>query len=56
MLNRLSKASYLIKGGFGARLAGISRVGQELIYLAVFTSIISRRSSEFEGGVPGVFV
>ena len=56
VLNRLSKASYLINGGFGAKLARTSKVGQGLNYLAVFTSIISRRSSKFEGGVPWVFV
>ena len=48
MLNRLSKASYLINGGFGARLARTSRVGQGLNHLAVLlvSSHVGRLNSK----------
>ena len=61
MLNRISKASYGINGGFGARLVRTSKVGQRLncvaiIIIIIIFSIISRRLPELEGDVPWVFV
>ena len=48
VLNRLSKASYVISGGFGARLARTTGVGQVLNWLAVLlvSSHVGRLNSK----------